>query len=143
MLKTKIVAVSGYFDPLTPGHIEYFYKARELGNRLVVILNRDDQLLMKRRGTNLEGKIRYPFEDRKLIINALKPVDKVINCIDSDTSVAETIKMIKPGIFAKGGDRDIKNIPQKEIDACKEVNCKIVCGVGDKTRSSSWYDWED
>ncbi len=84
---------------------------------------------MKRRGTNLEGKIRYPFEDGKSIISALKPVDEVIECIDSDTKVAGTIKMIKPDIFAKGDDRDINNIPQKEIDVCREINCKIVCSV--------------
>jgi len=137
-----IVAVSGYFDPPTPGHLEYLYKAKELGNKLIVILNRDDQLLAKRKGTRLEGRIRYPFADRKAIISALKPADEVAECIDRDTSVAETIKMIKPHIFAKGGDRNQRNIPEREIEACREVGCKIVCGVGEKTHSSSWYDWE-
>lgn len=113
-----------------------------MGDRLVVILNRDDQLLVKRKGTRLEGRIRYPFEDRKEIISALKPVDEVIRCIDKDTCVAETIKMLKPDVFAKGGDRDLKNIPPKEVDACKSVKCKVVCGVGGKTHSSSLYDWE-
>jgi mannose-6-phosphate isomerase-like protein (cupin superfamily) len=56
--------------------------------------------------------------------------------------VAETIEMIKPHIFAKGGDRNQGNIPEKEMDACRKVKCKIVCGVGGKTHSSSWYDWE-
>ena len=149
MLKNKngqelvIVSVSGYFDPLTPGHVEYLYKAKELGDRLIVILNRDDQLLAKRVGTKLEGIIRYPFADRKAIISTLKPVDEVVECIDRDTSVAETIEMIKPHIFAKGGDRDISNIPPKEIEACRRSNCRIVCGVGEKTHSSSWYNWED
>jgi len=142
-LKTKIVAVSGYFDPLSPGHVEYFYKAKELGDKLIVILNRDDQLLKKRKGTRLEGIIRYPFLDRKAIISALKPVDEVVECKDEDESVAKTIEMIKPHIFAKGGDRDISNIPRDEIDACKRVKCRIVCGVGKKTHSSSWYDWEN
>lgn len=141
-MKTKIVAVSGYFDPLSPGHVEYFYKAKELGDKLIVILNRDDQLLAKRMGTRLEGIIRYPFLDRKAIISALKPVDEVVECIDEDESVAETIRMRKPHVFAKGGDRSLSNIPQKEIDVCREVKCKIVCGVGEKTHSSSWYDWE-
>ena len=143
MLKPTIVAVSGYFDPLTPGHIEYFVKAKELGDKLIVILNRDDQLLKKRKGTRLEGMIRYPFSDRRKIILALKPVDEVVECVDQDTSVAKTIEMIKPHIFAKGGDRDISNIPRDEIDACKGVKCKIVCGAGKKTHSSSWYDWEN
>ena len=144
MGKHTIVAVSGYFDPLTLGHVEYFNRAKELGDRLVVILNRDDQLLKNRKGTRLEGVIRYRLEDRKVTISALKPVDELVACIDKDTSVAETIKMIKPDVFAKGGDRNLSNIPQKEIDACNnEVKCKIICGVGKKTHSSSWYDWED
>lgn len=142
-MKTKIIAVSGYFDPLTPGHVDYFFQAKELGDRLVVILNRDDQLITKRKGTRLAGKIRYPFQDRKAIISALKPVDEVVECIDEDLSVAETIRMLKPNIFVKGGDRDLSNIPQKEIDACREVKCEIICGVGGKTHSSSWYDWEN
>ena len=141
-LEYIIVTVSGYFDPLTPGHVEYFYKAKELGDKLIVIMNRDDQLLSKRKGTRLEGRIRYPFEDRKAIISALKPVDEIVECVDKDTCVAKTIEMIKPHIFAKGGDRNQSNIPQKEIEACRKVKCKIVCGVGKKTHSSSWYDWE-
>jgi len=142
VLRPVVVAVSGYFDPLTPGHVEYFHKAKELGDKLIVILNRDDQLLAKRMGTRLEGRIRYPFADRKAIILALKPIDEVVESIDRDTCVAETIKMIKPHIFAKGGDRDQSNIPEKEIEACRKVKCRLVCGVGEKTHSSSWYDWE-
>jgi len=99
LLKTKIVAVSGYFDPLSPGHVEYFYKAKELGDKLIVILNRDDQLLKKRKGTRLEGIIRHPFFDRKKMILALKPVAEVVECIDQDTGVVKTIEMIKPHIF--------------------------------------------
>ena len=73
----------------------------------------------------------------------MKPVDEVVKCIVIDTCVAETIKMIKPSVFAKGGDRDLTNIPEKERDSCRKVKCKIVCGVGGKTHSSSWYDWEN
>ena len=142
----KVVAVSGYFDPPTPTHLIYFRAARELGDILVVMLNTDEQLLAKRKGTPLEGRIRYPFMDRAFILNEIKTVDIVVNTIDKDTGVAETIKAIKPHIFAKGGDRDMTNIPQKEIDICKEIGCEIVCGIGGsrdgKTHSSSWYDWE-
>ena len=62
---------------------------------------------MKRKGTNLEGKIRYPFEDRKAIISALKPIDEVIECMGNDAEVAETIRLIKPDIFVKEVDRGI------------------------------------
>jgi len=140
----KIVAVSGYFDPPHPDHISYFREAKRLGAILVVILNTDEQLLLKRKGTPLEGRIRYPFEDRAIIINELKPVDVVVRAIDKDTSIAETLRFIRPHIFAKGGDRTLDTLPQAEKDTAKEVGYEIVCNVGaEKTHSSSWYDWED
>lgn len=142
----KLVAVSGYFDPPTPAHIIYFYAAKDLGDFLVVILNTDEQLLIKRKGTELEGRIRYEFSDRAFIINEFKSVNLVVKSVDKGRDISKTIRAIKPDIFAKGGDRDITNIPQEEIDVCKEIGCEIVSGVGgkrsDKTHSSSWYDWE-
>lgn len=139
----KVVAVSGYFDPPHPDHLSYFRVAKCLGDMLIVILNTDEQLLQKRKGTNLEGKIRYPFEDRLQIVSEFKPVDLVVPCIDEDTSVAETLRIIAPHIFAKGGDRTIENLPQKERDLAKEVGYEIIYHVGHpKEHSSSWYKWE-
>jgi bifunctional ADP-heptose synthase (sugar kinase/adenylyltransferase) len=142
----KVVAVSGYFDPPTPTHLVYFQAARKLGDLLVVMLNNDAQLLMKRKGTKLEGRIRYPFMDRALILNELRSVDFVVSSIDTGKGISETIKIVKPHIFAKGGDRILTNLLEEEIEVCKEIGCEIVCGVGgdisEKTHSSSWYDWE-
>ena len=144
--KGKVVAVSGYFDPPTPTHITYFQAARKLGDMLVVILNNDDQILLKRKGTKLEGRIRYPLMDRALILNELRTVDFVVVSIDTTQGIYETLKMIKPHIFAKGGDRNLTNLPKEELEVCKEIGCEIICGVGDgrdeKSHSSSWYDWE-
>jgi len=140
----KTVSVSGYFDPPTPAHLEYFREARKLGDVLIVILNTDEQLLNKRRGTKLENKIRYPFIDRAQIISEFKSVDLVVKSVDTAENISVTLKLIKPRVFAKGGDRNINNIPREELEICKEIGCKIVCGVGGKkTHSSSWYDWED
>jgi bifunctional ADP-heptose synthase (sugar kinase/adenylyltransferase) len=142
----KVVAVSGYFDPPTPTHIVHFQEARKLGDLLVVLLNNDAQLLMKRKGTKLEGRIRYPFMDRALILNELRSVDFVVASIDTGKGISETIKIVKPHIFAKGGDRILTNLLEVEIKVCKEIGCEIVCDVGggisEKTHSSSWYDWE-
>jgi len=142
----KLVAVSGYFDPPTPTHLIYFRAAKDLGDFLVVILNTDEQLLLKRKGTKLEGRIRYEFLDRAFVVNEFKPVNLVVRSIDKGRGISETIRAIRPDIFAKGGDRDITNIPQEEIDVCKEVGCEIIGGVGGgrdkKTHSSSFYDWE-
>jgi D-beta-D-heptose 7-phosphate kinase/D-beta-D-heptose 1-phosphate adenosyltransferase len=144
--KGKVVAVSGYFDPPTPTHLAYFRAARKLGDFLLVLLNNDDQLLMKRKGTRLEGRIRYPLTDRALILDELRTVDFVVISIDTTRLISETLKIVKPHVFAKGGDRDWTNFPEEEIEACKEIGCEIVSGVGggrsEKTHSSSWYDWE-
>ncbi len=141
--REQVVAVSGYFDPPHPDHLSYFRAAKALGSILVVILNTDEQLLQKRKNTKLEGRIRYPFADRAQLINELKPVDVVISCIDTDESVAETLRTVAPDIFAKGGDRKLDNLPQKEKDLADEVGYEIICEVGHaKEHSSSWYNWE-
>jgi len=144
--KGKVVAVSGYFDPPTPTHLAYFQAARKLGDLLVVLLNNDDQLLMKRKGTKLEGRIRYPLMDRALILNELRTVHAVVLSIDTGRGISQTLKIVKPHIFAKGGDRNLTNLPKEEIEVCREIGCEIVCGVGggrnEKLHSSSRYDWE-
>jgi len=124
------VAVSGGFDPLHFGHIDYFEKAKKLGDKLVVILNSDDFLKKKK------GYIFMPFEQRKKIIESIKYVDKVIECIDKDQTVCQTLRMLKPDIFAKGGDRILENTPEKEV--CQTLGIKMVFGVGEKVQSSSW-----
>ena len=144
--KGKVVAVSGYFDPPTPAHLAYFQAARKLGDLLVVLLNNDDQLLIKRKGTKLEGQIRYPLMDRALILNELRTVDTVVVSIDTGRGISETLKIVRPHIFAKGGDRNLTNLPEEEIKVCKEIGCETMCGIGgsssEKSHSSSWYDWE-
>jgi cytidyltransferase-like protein len=144
--KGKVVAVSGYFDPPTPTHLVYFQAARKLGDFLVVLLNNDAQLLAKRKGTKLEGRIRYPLKDRALIVNEFRTVDVVAVSLDTGRGISETLRLVRPHIFAKGGDRDLANLPREEIEVCREIGCEIVCGVGggrsEKSHSSSWYDWE-
>jgi len=143
-LRGKVIAESGYFDPPHPEHLSYFREGKKLGDILVVILNTDEQLLLKRKGTPLEGRIRYPFEDRAIIVNEFKPIDIVVRSIDEDASIAKTLRLIRPHIFAKGGDRTLDTLPQAERDTAKEVGYEIVCNVGaEKAHSSSWYDWED
>ena len=78
----KTVLVTGGFDPLHSGHIEYFKAARELGDYLVVGVNSDDWLTRKK------GKAFMPFEERASIIKELKCVDKVIGFNDDDDSAS-------------------------------------------------------
>ena len=46
-MKNKIIIVSGYFNPLHKGHIEYFKNAKSLGDKLIVIVNNDNQRKLK------------------------------------------------------------------------------------------------
>ena len=124
----KIIAVSGFFDPIHRGHVEYFKLARQLGDKLIVILNNDYQAMLKK------GKPFMPIEDRKSIIESIKYVDEVFISIDKDKSVCESLKTIKPHIFAKGGDRFAGEIPETQI--CKELGIEIVDGLGAKIQSS-------
>jgi cytidyltransferase-like protein len=124
-----IVATSGYFDPLHVGHIELLKKSKELGDHLIVIVNNDAQTIMKK------GYIFMPAAEKVKIISELKCVDEVIISIDTDTTQCKTLEMLKPNIFAKGGDRYSYEIP--EAGVCKKNNIKIIDGLGDKIQSSS------
>lgn len=132
--KKVVVAVCGGFDPIHVGHIRHLKEAKALGDELVVILNSDDWLRRKK------GYVFMPFADRKEIIESIGFVDRVIPYVkDESGSVAKTLEKLKPDIFAKGGDRNIANIPESEISTCERLGIRIVEGVGGgKIESSSW-----
>ena len=129
-----IVATGGGFDPLHEGHIRLFKEAKQLGDILIVMLNSDKQLTMKK------GSPFYPSQnERKEILESIKYVDKVIIDPGKNVTCEEALKLIRPDILAKGGDRAPGSMPQIELDVCKEVGCKIVYNVGgEKVQSSSW-----
>ncbi len=95
----KTVAVSGYFDPIHVGHLEYLEMVNQLGDRLVVIVNNNHQCVLKK------GKPFMDEADRVKIVEALKIVDEVFLSIDRDKSVCDSLDAIKPDIFANGGAR--------------------------------------
>jgi len=136
----QVVAVSGGFDPIHPGHIDYIKEALKLGTYLLVILTRDDQLIEKDR---LAGKVKnrlpIPYDVRKATIEwGLDRNGEVVENIDKDITSRESLRKYHPNIFAKGGDSwDLDNLPEKAV--CDELGIKIVFGVGgyDKPYSSS------
>ncbi len=136
-MKSKAIIVSGYFNPLHKGHIEYFIKAKQFGDVLFVIVNSDLQRKLK------GSKEFQNEEERLLIIENLKVVDKCILSIDKDRTVVETLKLIYNLFgekfdlyFANGGDQSNDTIPEKPI--CESLGIKLVDGLGDKIQSSSW-----
>ena len=126
------VGVSGYFDPFHVGHLEYLENAKKLGTKLIVIINNDEQAILKK------GKPFMPCVERCRIIEALKCVDKVVPSIDRDRTVRATIAAIDPPLhkFCNGGDQFNDCIPEKEI--CDALKIDLVDGLGDKIQSSSW-----
>jgi D-beta-D-heptose 7-phosphate kinase/D-beta-D-heptose 1-phosphate adenosyltransferase len=124
------VAVSGGFDPLHLGHLRHMQLAKGLGDYLIVMVNPDRDMVRKK------GYCFMPLEQRMEIVRGLRCVDEVVVIIDKDGTCAETLKMIHPEIFAKGGDRTPDNMPENEIKACQEIGCKIVYGIGLKIMSS-------
>lgn len=131
MKENRTVVASGYFDPIHVGHIEYLEMAAKLGDKLIVIVNNDNQAALKK-GTPFmtEG-------DRLKIVSSLKCVDEVFLSIDEDPTVCRSLQAVSPDIFAKGGDRFVDEIP--EATTCKEIGAEIVDGLGMKIRSSSDY----
>tara|TARA_R100000388_G_C7152790_1_gene115351 strand:- start:102 stop:518 length:417 start_codon:yes stop_codon:yes gene_type:complete len=129
MSEEKVVAVSGYFDPIHVGHIEYFKLAKELGTKLVVIVNNDHQCCLKK------GKPFMKQEDRVKIVQSIKGVDEAFLSIDDDKTVCKSLSAVDPDIFANGGDRHNKEIPEAKV--CRAQNIQLIDGLGGKIRSSS------
>ena len=137
MSKPKAIIVSGYFNPLHKGHIEYINTAKSLADALFVIVNNDQQRALK-------GSKEFQEEaERLLIVSNLKAVDNALLSIDSDRTVCATIAKIAESYldtydlaFANGGDQDNQSIPEAAI--CKKLGIALMDGLGDKIQSSSW-----
>jgi len=136
-MKKRGVIVSGYFNPIHKGHLEYFNNAKELADELFVIVNNDHQ-----RG--LKGSKEFQKEDeRMIIVSNIRAVDHAVLSIDEDRTVSATLASIaeKYGeeyelAFANGGDQNNDTIP--ECAVCDEMGIALIDGLGDKIQSSSW-----
>ena len=137
MKPKKLVMVSGGFDPVHIGHARLFNDAKKLGDKLVVVINNDHWIKLKKGSGFMSAK------DRAELISAFRAVDKVIiskhKKNTKDMSICEDIKEIKPDIFANGGDRKPGGDPVPEVAVCKELRIKMIynVGKGGKIRSSS------
>jgi len=139
--KEKVILVTGGFDPLHSGHIEYFKAAKALGDVLVVGINSDSWLKRKK------GKAFYSWQERFAIINNLGMVDHVIEFNDDNNNSINAIELTKQMfpvsnvIFANGGDRTSENIPEMDV---KGVEFKFGVGGENKMNSSSWIleEWK-
>ena len=125
--KPVVVAVSGGFDPLHPGHIAYIEGALKLGTYLLVILTRDEQLIEKDRiAGNKKKRSPIPYDVRKAMLEwGLGDRGEVVMNLDQDITSCKSIRRYEPDIFAKGGDSwDIDSLPEKAV--CDELGVVII-----------------
>ena len=141
----KVVLVTGGFDPLHSGHLEYFKEAKKLGDVLHVGLNSDEWLSRKK------GRPFMPFSERVTILEALEVVDKVISFDDTDDSACGAIyKTMATNanveiVFANGGDRNNENTPEYKIyGGMNGITFAYGIGGSNKKNSSSWIldEWK-
>ena len=137
----KVIIVSGYFNPLHKGHIEYFNNAKSQGDKLFVIVNSDLQRALK-------GSKEFMKQDERLcIVENLKMVDTAMVSVDQDRTVCDSLRFIHslyrqmPGgetvlAFANGGDQNNDTIPERPV--CEELGIELIDDLGEKIQSSSW-----
>lgn len=136
-MKKKAVIVSGYFNPIHKGHLEYFNSAKSHADELIVIVNNDVQRVLK-------GSQEFQSEEERfLIVSSIKSVDKTVLSVDSDRTVCDTLRKIAHELgsaytlaFANGGDQNNDTIPERPV--CEEMGITLIDGLGDKIQSSSW-----
>ena len=136
-MKKKAIIVSGYFNPIHKGHLEYFQNAKKLADELFVIVNSDYQ-------RSLKGSKEFQDEQERIfIVSNIKSVNKAILSIDQDRTVCRTIEKIADEYgqnyllsFANGGDQNNDTTPEKPI--CEKLGITLVDGLGGKIQSSSW-----
>ena len=136
----RVVAISGFFNPLHMGHIDYISAARNLGDFLIVIVNSDKQV-------GIKGSVPFMNQDERLsIISNIKGVDRAVISIDDDYSVCQTLReefkrlqndpFFEEMVFAKGGDRKEGGVPEDLLE--QEIGIRMIYNVGgEKTQSSS------
>ena len=125
------IAIAGHFNPVHLGHIQLIKASKKLGNHLTVIVANDRQARKKRH------TVFIPEGERLALVYQLKDVDAVALSIDENTDVCDTLRMIKPDIFASGCDESHPDAIREKI-VCDELGIEVVYGVGgEKIRSSS------
>lgn len=123
------IAVSGGFDPVHAGHIDYLESASKYG-KVIVLLNSDEWLIKKK------GYAFQEWKERRRIISSLKFIDDVVLAKDADGTVCESLKMLlQVKMFGKGGDRTIANTPEAEI--CQKLGIRMIFGLGGEKKQSS------
>ena len=128
---TEYIAISGGFDPLHSGHLDYIEAASKYG-KIIVFLNSDEWLVRKK------GYVFMKWATRARILKKFPEIEYVILAKDDSGSVCESLEEYRHQIkyFGNGGDRHSENTPEETI--CRLYGIKNLYGLGgSKTDSSS------
>lgn len=138
----KRIIVSGFFNPLHGGHLDLFEAAKAMGDYLIVLVNNDEQQMIKK------GKIILNEENRARLVGALRIVDEVIIGIDKDDPsypITESLALVADKyphdelVFCNGGD-DRSNdgeLPGPEAEMCRKRGITMAFGVGGTSKFDS------
>ena len=124
----KVVALSGAFHPFSLGHLGMIQEAAKYG-KVIIILNSDEWLI---RNKSKSGIMEY--EKRKLFLQSIPEVAKIIPAQDDDDTVCETLKYLTPDIFGNGGSRTEQNTPEKEL--CKKLDIEMLWDIGNNANNN-------
>ena len=109
-LPKPVVFTNGVFDVLHRGHATYLAQARALGASLVVALNTDASA--RRLGKGPDRPLNNEM-DRAVLLAALGSVS-LVTWFDEDTPT-DLITELKPDILVKGGDYDMRTLPESRV----------------------------
>jgi rfaE bifunctional protein nucleotidyltransferase chain/domain len=114
-----IIAASGCFDFIHPGHVKLLRSARELGDTLIVGVNSDASI------RHLKGPKRpiYTLEDRLLMLGSLRFVDAI--AVFEEYKATNFLASVKPNIWVKGNDWTLDKIDKEELAAVESNGGKI------------------
>jgi len=136
----RIGIISGYFNPIHTGHLDYIESAKQECGVLYVIVNSDKQVKVK-------GSEPFMDEDSRVrIVKALQAVNYAFISVDEDETVVKSIEQIykcnqndpfiDSFVFMNGGDRIAGNTPEEEY--CRDNDIETLYNIGGgKTQSSS------
>ena len=126
----RVIIVSGYFNPLHSGHLDYIDAAKEKGDYLIVIVNNDNQVEMK-------GSVQFMCEEERLrIVSSIKGVNKAVLSIRQEYYKLQDDPFVQSVSFGNGGDRKEGGIAEYLLE--EEINIRMLHNLGGgKTQSSS------